>query len=166
MSAAQALTPELNALDLAELEDAPGFLLQLALVSYVEDTSARMPADVPLRMAEYAILVAISENAGAQQGEIGELLHISRSHMTKMISRLELAGFVTRTVPSENRRALRLDLTDSGRAALAKMRRILPPIGKAVLTVLSNDEKDMLVALLRKVAGRPDRATTKQKASS
>lgn len=152
-----------KALDLGELESAAGFLLQLALVSHVEAVSARLPAGTPLRMSEYAILVAINENLGALQGEIGDLLHISHSHMTKTISRLELAGFVTRIVPKENRRSLRLDLTDAGRAALAEMRRVVPPVGVAALGMLSTGEKDTLVELLRKIAGRPSRISNDQK---
>lgn len=149
--------------DLGEMENAPGFLLQLALVSYVEDVSARLPGGTPIRMSEYAILVTINENPGALQGEIGDVLHISHPHMTKMISRLDVAGYVTRTIPRKNRRSLQLDLTDAGRAVLAEMRRIVPPVGKEALDMLSNIEKDMLVELLRKIAGRPDRAKNEEK---
>lgn len=151
------VTDQANALNLGELEDAPGFLLQIALISHAEAVSAHLPAGTPLRMSEYAIFVAINENPGALQGEIGDLLHISHSHMTKVISRFEVAGFVVRTIPRQNRRSLRLDLTDAGRSVLAEMRKIVPPTGAEAMAMLSQNEKELLVGLLRKVAGRPER---------
>jgi len=150
-------------LGLGELETAPGFLLQIALVTHVEAVSALLSEGTPLRMSEYAILVAINENPGALQGEIGDLLHISHPHMTKVISQLETAGYVVRTVPRENRRSLQLDLTDAGRAVLSDMRRIVPPAASQALDMLSDSEKDALVELLRKIARRPDRATNEQR---
>lgn len=146
------------AFDLAELETSPGFLLQLALVSYVEALQRELPAETPLSNPEYAILVAIDENPGALQGEIGELLHISRAHMTKVITRLEAAGLVSRTIPPENRRALRLALTGMGKTALAEMRAIAPGAGMSALSMLSDEERQTLIGLLRRIAGRPEPA--------
>lgn len=146
------------ALGLAELETSPGFLLQLALVSYVEALKTELPEGTPLSNVEYAILVAIDENPGALQGEIGDLLHISRAHMTKMITRLETAGLVSRAIPPENRRALRLSLTETGQTALADMRAIAPGAGLSALSMLSPGERQTLIGLLRRIAGRPDPA--------
>ena len=146
-----------QALGLAELETSPGFLLQIALVRYVEALGRELPDDLPLSNAEYAICVAIVENPGALQGEIGDLLHISRAHMTKVVTRLEAAGIVDREIPPENRRSLRLSLTAQGQTALAEMRRATPDAGRAALSMLNPDERERLVSLLRKVAGRPER---------
>ena len=55
-----------------------------------------------------------SEEAGIKVSEIGNLLNVASPTVTQQIKSLETHGFVERNIDKEDRRAVRVTLTDSG----------------------------------------------------
>lgn len=81
---------------------------------------------------------------------------ISRASITGLLDSLEKDGFVERRQHPEDRRALTVHLTKSGRAFLEKM---LPDHYRRIAALMSGldlDERRQLVALLTKVAAKVD----------
>ncbi|MFI9345326.1 MarR family winged helix-turn-helix transcriptional regulator [Streptomyces sp. NPDC052773] len=71
--------------------------------------------------------------------EISEHIHLSQSALSRLIARLEKDGLVSRGMCQEDRRGVRVALTDKGRALHAEVL----PVQRAVLTrMLADDAAD------------------------
>ncbi|POX49273.1 MarR family winged helix-turn-helix transcriptional regulator [Streptomyces sp. Ru72] len=69
-------------------------------------------------------------SCGYRVQEISERVHLSQSALSRLIARLERDGLVERALCSEDRRGVRVTLTDKGRALHGEVR----PVQRAVLT--------------------------------
>jgi DNA-binding MarR family transcriptional regulator len=70
--------------------------------------------------------------------EISEHIHLSQSALSRLIARLEKDGLVSRGMCQEDRRGVRVALTDKGRALHAEVL----PVQRAVLTRMLADDAD------------------------
>ncbi|GAB2839052.1 MarR family transcriptional regulator [Actinocorallia aurea] len=77
-----------------------------------------------LGMSEFEILDRLAESAGTclKMQELGEAVHLTQSALSRAVARLEKEGLVERSMCSEDRRAISVQLTDSGRARWADAR--------------------------------------------
>jgi DNA-binding MarR family transcriptional regulator len=66
--------------------------------------------------------------------EVGSRVHLSQSALSRLVARLERGGLVRRAMCSEDRRGVRVELTDAGRALHAEAR----PLQRAVLSRMLN----------------------------
>ena len=62
------------------------------------------------------VLKALWEQEGLTQTELAERLHNAPATMTKMLQRMEKAGFIQRRPDASDQRVTRVYLTDTGRA--------------------------------------------------
>lgn len=67
--------------------------------------------------------------------ELAARVHLSQSALSRLVARLEKDGLVTRGMCSEDRRGVRVALTDAGRACHAEVR----PLQRAVLSRVLRD---------------------------
>ncbi len=67
-------------------------------------------------MAQSFVLFSLLENDGSTLSEIGALAHIENSSLTTVVDKLEKEGLVERSLFPQDRRVIRLFLTDAGRA--------------------------------------------------
>ena len=70
------------------------------------------------------MLHALWEREGLTHGELAERLHVQPATITKMIQRMEKAGFLERRSDPEDQRVSRVYLTDAGRNIQAEVRRV------------------------------------------
>jgi len=70
------------------------------------------------------MLHALWEQEGLTHGELAERLHVQPATITKMIQRMEKAGFLERQSDLEDQRVSRVYLTDAGRAIQAEVRQV------------------------------------------
>lgn len=141
-----------EALDLGPLGHALGFLLRVAQL----DSFARFYAELGelgLKPGEFSALMVLSRNPDVRQGLLAERLRIKRAHMTKLVKALEAKGLVERRVPEEDRRSLRLRLTERGRIFVARHEAAFTAHDAGPARGLTPQEHARLVALLRKQAG-------------
>jgi DNA-binding MarR family transcriptional regulator len=88
-----------------------------------------------LGASDFEVLDVLSENAADDGGdgyrvqEIAARVHLSQSALSRLIARLEKDGLVCRGMCSEDRRGVRVVLTDAGRARHAEVL----PLQRAVL---------------------------------
>lgn len=69
-----------------------------------------------VNMAQSFILFCLLEKDGSTLSEIGNRAQIENSSLTTMVDKLERDGLVERRLCSQDRRVIRLHLTDKGRA--------------------------------------------------
>lgn len=156
-------TPE--GLSLGAFADTLGFVLRLAQISSFTRVYSHLPDEIPLRLGEYTILLAISENPGVRQGEIADSLRIKWSNMTKIMRSLEQRGYVSRRVAKRDRRSFELELTPLGKSVLTELMPHMMRADRLSRAMLTREENDQLIALLGKViagdapvAGQPEGA--------
>ena len=93
----------------------------LALMSVLDDELER-DAGIPMRL--YDVLVHLEdEPQGLRMNELAERILYSKSGFTRVVDRLEEAGFVRRVRPENDRRSILVVLTDQGRETLQRARR-------------------------------------------
>lgn len=89
----------------------------------VLDVLAEVPADAPSADCSYRVQ------------ELASRVHLSQSALSRLVALLEKDGLVTRGMCSEDRRGVRVELTEAGRARHAEVR----PLQRAVLSRLLRD---------------------------
>ena len=71
--------------------------------------------------------------------------------MTRMLDRLEAKGLIRRTRCSEDRRLMKLELTEEGRAAYPRMREISMSVANRFLRGFSKTEARQLEGFLNRM---------------
>jgi DNA-binding MarR family transcriptional regulator len=85
---------------------------------------------------------------GLTQTELGQRLEVSPATVTKMIQRMEKAGFVQRRQDEADQRVSRVYLTQAGRAIKAEMAARLKTIEAEAFAGFSLDERVIMRRLL------------------
>ncbi|WP_329213350.1 MarR family transcriptional regulator [Streptomyces sp. NBC_01485] len=79
-------------------------------------------AGVPLDRAAVALLRQIADSEPLRPGELAQRLGVEASHVTRTVQQLQKSGYVTRVPDPQDGRAQRIELTDTGRAAVDQVR--------------------------------------------
>jgi DNA-binding MarR family transcriptional regulator len=143
---------------LAVFDEVPGHLIrcarQIAVAIYVEELEP-----FKITSVQYAALVAIRANPGADQRTLVDLIAIDRSTIGTLLGRLEEAGLVTRTSPPENQRIKQVSLTQKGATLLEDSAGAINRVQQRLLEPLTSSEQAQLIALLSKlVRGNNDQS--------
>ena len=98
---------------------------QRAWRAYLEMTSRLQTAmhrqlqqDCELSLADYDVLVALSERGPQRINELGDQLAWEQSRLSHQLRRMRGRGLVNRHDSADDRRGATVELTESGRAAL------------------------------------------------
>ena len=142
----------LDEVELGELSQSLGFLLRIAQVQIFRAYFRRLGKH-DLMPAEFSILWVLHLNDDARQGAIAQGLSIKPAHMTKLIQKLVTSGHVVRTVREDDRRSVRLTLTEKGHAFVAAHQDDFINLHQHAPGHLNPAELKALVALLRKYTG-------------
>lgn len=99
-----------------------GFDAWIAALSTVTRTlhqlEEELEAATDLPLAWFEILIQLEGNCGSMcMSDLADVLVVSRSGITRIIGRMEAAGYVRRHIPPENRRTTLALLTKEGRKA-------------------------------------------------
>jgi DNA-binding MarR family transcriptional regulator len=103
---------------------------------------------------QLALLVAVAQSPGASQNELAAMIGLDANTCSDLVRRTCQRGWLVRRRSDIDRRAFRLELTDSGRALIRD--RALPlagPYAERVAAALTESERTQLVLLLRKLLG-------------
>ncbi|MFI6014225.1 MarR family winged helix-turn-helix transcriptional regulator [Streptomyces sp. NPDC051243] len=79
-------------------------------------------AGVPLDRAAVALLRQVADSEPLRPGELANRLGVEASHVTRTVQQLQKSGYVTRVPDPQDRRAQRIELTEAGRQAIARVR--------------------------------------------
>lgn len=127
-------------------------IAQQALKDYTNRTLSDKGGKVTL--AQAGILLLLKEKDGRYMSEMGQVIGVDNSAMTRLVDRLEKAGMVKRQIDPENRRAISILLTQTGlkeaTGALTVIKNINKEIKKDYSSVEVDAFKKILGGILRK----------------
>jgi MarR family transcriptional regulator for hemolysin len=90
----------------------------------VKRVFARRAAHLGITGAQAKVLLRLTRNPGLRQVELADILDIEPITLTRMIDRLEEAGYVERAADPADRRAWRLQITDTAQPLVVKLKAI------------------------------------------
>lgn len=108
-------------------------------------------ADV-LSVAEMHTLVAVGRHEAKTMGTIAGELLINVSTLSIAINKLEKKGFVRRIRMEDDRRVVRIELTEKGRDALAQHEEFYYKLVEEVSSQMDEDEKKLFIQSLENMA--------------
>ena len=97
------------------------------------------------------LLHALWKRDGQTHSELAERLHVRRATITKMITRMEEAGFVERRKDAEDRRISRVYLTAMGRAIQERVQEVWRQLEDEVLAGFTAQECALLHGFLTRI---------------
>ena len=104
-----------------------------------------------LRAGQQFILRCLWEEDGLTPGEIARRLDLAVPTVTKATARMEAAGLLVRRPDADDRRLVRLHLTQRGAALRNKIDRASQRLSERALASLSASECDQLVRMLEEI---------------
>jgi DNA-binding MarR family transcriptional regulator len=138
--------------DLSELSDLLGYALKRAQLKLYEDF-LKCVAPLQLTPAQFSVLMLLEKNPGRNQTEVAGALGILRPNFVAMLDSLESRGLCVRGRSATDRRSHVLSLTEKGRQALARARKIIAAKHEARLGILlGSADRAALLRILTKIA--------------
>ncbi|MFD6225363.1 MarR family winged helix-turn-helix transcriptional regulator [Streptomyces sp. NPDC060232] len=115
---------------------------------------------VPLGItpAQSRLLRLVSHYEGEQPPRMADLaarLEVVPRAVTTLVDGLEAAECVRRVPDTANRRVIRIELTDSGRATLRRLRNARTDAAEEILAPLTADQREVLGGLLNALSDAP-----------
>ena len=107
---------------------------------------------LPLPWAQARLLGTIEDCGSARISELADIDHCSQPTMTTQVRRLEAAGLVARTPDPEDARAVRIAITEQGRAVLARVRADRAAVIDPFIATLAADDRRVLNAAVGALA--------------
>jgi DNA-binding MarR family transcriptional regulator len=125
----------------------PGFMIrrahQIAVALFLEETGA-----LGITTTQYGILYLLRHRPGLDQISVAKLLGLDRSTTGMVLTKLEAAGLVGRTVGAHDRRRRSLRLTPAG---VRTLRQLSGPARRArarILSVFKPSDRDLFLRML------------------
>jgi MarR family transcriptional regulator, lower aerobic nicotinate degradation pathway regulator len=136
----------------AELGVFPGYLL-----ARLGETSRRRFAEVigptGLDGRHFRVMTMVAARPGMTQQQLHEKTSIDPSSMVAVIDELETRGFAQRRQDPDDGRARTIFLTTDGERMARQITRLAVELQDELLAALSEQERETLHALLRKLSG-------------
>lgn len=132
------------------------------LIRRLHQTSAHVfatrtkDAGLDVTPVQFAAMSVIVENPGIDQAGVATMIAYDRATIGAVIDRLELKGWVSRSVSKRDRRARVLNLTDEGTDMFAQILPVVRELQSEILPQLSEEETRQFLALARKATAKPD----------
>jgi DNA-binding MarR family transcriptional regulator len=98
-----------------------------------------------------AILIALWNQEGMTQSELSEALNRSPSTITKMVQRMEKAGFLERRDDPEDERISRVYLTESGHSVRSEVEEVWRSFAHQAFGTFTEQELAQLYAFLERL---------------
>ena len=131
-----------------------GLFAVLHTSSVLEGRVEAKLSEIGLSLAKLAALHRLSEaGESLPLGQLAERLSCVKSNVTQLVDRLEADGLVSRASDPNDRRSRLAVLTDAGRDAYEKGRRIQIDAEDSLFSTLTAEESATLHMLLTKLKG-------------
>ncbi|EKO38612.1 MAG: transcriptional regulator [Solidesulfovibrio magneticus str. Maddingley MBC34] len=102
-----------------------------------------------LRVPELRSLAFLRHNPGSNLTDLAEYIGVSLPSMSKLVDTLTYRGFIERTPDAQDRRRVRLGLTEAGFAILAKAREAVKASFAAKLARLEPNDVELVTTSMR-----------------
>ena len=148
---------EAASLDHGALDGVLGYQLSLADVPSKQLYFRHIGERFRLRPVEYSLLVLVLSNGNdVTQKQLGQALSLPPPNLTILLDKLAERGLVARERSDVDRRVQHVRLTAKGEKLTREAHACVPAMEREWSRVLRDDERALLTALLKKMAGRRD----------
>ncbi len=113
------------------------------------------PLGITPAQARLLRTVALYDAEPPRMADLAARLEVVPRAVTTLVDALEANGVVCRVPDPSNRRVIRIELTDTGRATLRALRQARRSAAEDILEPLSERERELLGGLLNTLAGSP-----------
>lgn len=100
---------------------------------------------------QFMFLLELYREDGRSQEELSEVLNIDKGTTARAIKKLEEEGFLIRVKDETDKRAYKVYLTEEGKDVKEIIYDVLEQWENTITSQLSDEEKDMMKLLLRKI---------------
>jgi DNA-binding MarR family transcriptional regulator len=129
-----------------------GILLGLVRTEIVRAMEAELAAKgVDLRFTQFLILKRLARLGPMSATELARAVELDGGAMTRQLDQLERKGYLRRCPHEQDRRALRIELTDTGNAMWQELTGCNERVLQAAQRSLDEDERDRLHDYLERV---------------
>jgi len=132
------------------LLEAPGYLVRRMYQAYVASWVRHV--DGLLTGPQFAVLVAVDENPGADQGSLAAAVALDRSTMADIARRMQEKGLITRTADVHDGRRRLLNLTEQGSETLARSNARTRQLDEQLLAQFHGAERAEVMDLLERLS--------------
>jgi DNA-binding MarR family transcriptional regulator len=134
------------------LRDVLGHQLRRAHMLFAEHWQ-RSFRDQPVRVTpmQAGMLLCLESRPGLTQAALARLMDVEGPTLMQALDKLEGSALVQRSRRADDRRSYALHLTEAGQRAVVEVKRYVPHREAELLTDLSEDERILLLDLLRRV---------------
>lgn len=108
-------------------------------------------ASLGVTPVQYAVMDALWREDNLTPSQIASAISLDGSTVTGILDRLESKGLCKRLPDPNDRRALRVVLTESGRALEAPLMKVIAECNETILATFTTQEKDTLIELLQRL---------------
>jgi DNA-binding MarR family transcriptional regulator len=130
-------------------------LLQICKLHYARTHT--LLEEIGLYRGQPPMLFALWEQEGLTHSELATRLRVQPATITKMIRRMERAGFVERRSDPEDQRVSRVHLTDAGRSIRDRVEQVWRALEEEIFGGFSVEERDALRRLFIQMRGNLER---------
>lgn len=124
----------------------------LAQVCHLHYTRAHALLEaIGLYRGQPPVLRALWEQEGQTHSELARRLRVTPATVTRMIQRMEKAGFVVRREDPDDQRVSRVYLTEAGRAVRADVQAVLQTVDDETFAGFASEERDQLRQYLTRI---------------
>ena len=101
-----------------------------------------------LTRMKWLALAILDRKDGISQSELAEKMDIERSSVGRLLDRMEQRGFIRRVPDAQDRRFIRVFITDEGRPLLEELEKVSSEVKAIAISGLSTKELDDLANTL------------------
>lgn len=112
-----------------------------------------------LAASQLPVLRALGEGQALSQKDLARHARVEQPTMAEMLVRMERDGIVKREANPEDKRGVLISLTPRSRTKMAKSRSTLIDAERTAMTGLSENERQLLRELLKRVVNNLERAS-------
>ncbi len=142
------LPPEVSSY---QLDESVGYLIARVKSSLSNLVTQRTLDDLGITSTQASMLFMIASGRCSLAAELARDYGIDASAVTRLIDRLEKRNLLSRVRSSEDRRAVRLAVTDEGRELAARMPNIFGGVLDKALAGFTPEEVGFLKSMLRRI---------------
>ena len=116
-----------------------------------------MPPPPPREHGRVRLMNMLKENGELSQKEIAEKLDIRPQSLSELLVKMESDGFISRRQDKDDKRVIVVALTEKGEEQLVVLRQANREHAEKLFSPLTEEEKDALIAILKKLTQKEDK---------
>jgi len=128
-----------------------GYHVRRAQTAMFRDFGEVVGAEEDVTPGLFGMMQVIANNPGLSQSRLAEAMYVDRSTIVTVIHQLAARGLVARMPSHRDKRSHSLQVTARGRQAVRRMERLVLRHEAEFASVLSAEERETLIRLLRRL---------------